>query len=150
MMKKPTPPWFSSATVSPGANVRSWTVRAIVSSSRGSSPAKSGTCLRRSVASEATVREILYARLGFFDPLRELLDPALGRVEPLAAELVELLAALPERERLVEGRLPVLEALDDLLELLLCVLERLLAHRVSSTIAPKPPSASWTTTREPV
>src|SRR5688500_20399580 len=142
MMKKPTPPWFSSATVSPGANVRSWTVRAIVSSSRGSSPAKIGTALRRSVASEATVGEILYGGTGLFDPLRELLDPALRRVEPLPAELVELLAALPECERLVERRLPELEPLDDLLELLLGVLEGRLVHRVSSTVAPKPPSAS--------
>ncbi len=67
--------------------------------------------------------EILYGWPRFFDPLGQLLDPALGRVEPLPAELVEVLAALPECERLVERRLPVLEALDDLLELLLGVLE---------------------------
>ena len=41
-----------------------------------------------------------------------------------------MLAALPERERLVERRLPVLEPLDDLLELLLGLLEGRLAHRV--------------------
>ena len=61
-----------------------------------------------------------------------------------------MLAPLPECERFVERRLAVLEALDDLLELLLGVLEvRSLCHRVSSTWAPKPPSANWTSTRRP-
>ena len=36
----------------------------------------------------------------------QLLDPALRAVELRDAELVELLAALPERDRLVEGDLP--------------------------------------------
>jgi hypothetical protein len=77
----------------------------------------------------------------------ELFDLALGRVEPLLAEAVELLAPLPELERLVERRFTGLEAMDDLLELGLRLLER---HRVFSTRAPKPPSASSTSTRSPV
>src|SRR6266540_338923 len=84
-------------------------------------------------------RVIVLRGLRLFDPLRELLDLPLRRVEPLAAEVVQLLAALPERDRLVERRLPVLEALHDQLQLLLRVLER---QRVSSTRAPKPPSSS--------
>src|SRR4029453_11716654 len=78
---------------------------------------------------------------------RKLFDLALGRVEPLLAEAVELLTALPQLERLVERRLARLEPVDDLLELLLGLLE---GHRVSSTRAPKPPSASSTSTRSPV
>ena len=57
----------------------------------------------------------------------ELLDPALGGVELRLAEGVELLAAFPQLERLVERRLPALEPLHDLLELGLRLLERLLA-----------------------
>ena len=63
-----------------------------------------------------------------------------------------LLAALPERECLVERRLALLEPLHDLLELGLRLLERLLlgAHgRVSSTRAANAPSASSTSTRVP-
>ena len=49
--------------------------------------------------------------------LGELLDPSLGGFEPGEAEAEQLLAALPERNRLVELRLAALEPLDDLLEL---------------------------------
>ena len=56
-------------------------------------------------------------------PTSELLDLALRRVELRAAERVQLLAALPERDRLVERNLAALEPLDDLLELRLRLLE---------------------------
>ena len=46
------------------------------------------------------------------------------RVQLRGADAVELLAALPERDRLVEARLAALEPLDDRLELPLGVLER--------------------------
>ena len=85
-----------------------------------------------------------------FDPAGELLDPALSRVEPRRAEAVELLAALPERDRLVEARLSTFEPLDDRLQLALGVLEAGLAQRVSSTVAPKPPVPSSTSTCVPV
>src|SRR5204863_1582866 len=70
--------------------------------------------------------------------LRQLLDLALGGVELLGAEAVELLAALPERERLVEAGVAALEPLDDLDELLLGLL---VGH---STRAPNTPSATST------
>src|SRR5215204_5557315 len=79
-------------------------------------------------------------------PPNQLLDAAVRGVELLAAELVELLAALPELDRLVERRLSGLEALDDFLQLFLRALER---HVTSSTRPPKPPSASSTSTRVP-
>ena len=86
------------------------------------------------------------------DAARQLFDLALGAVELLAAERVELLASLPERQRLVERGLALLEPLDDLLELGLRLLEALLglAHRsTSSTRAPKAPCATRTSTRTP-
>src|SRR5262249_26489814 len=55
---------------------------------------------------------------------RELLDLALGGVEPGRAEPVELLAALPQPDRLVERHVAALQSLDDRLELALCGLER--------------------------
>jgi hypothetical protein len=85
-----------------------------------------------------------------FDAAGKLLDPALGRVELGRADRVELLAALPERDRLVEARLAALEPLDDRLQLALGVLEAELAQRVSSTVAPKPPVPSSTSTCVPV
>src|SRR5262245_8580597 len=79
---------------------------------------------------------------------REFLDLAVRRVELRSAEGVQLLAALPELDRLIERRLAGFQPLDDLLELVLRALERQLAHRRrSSTRAPKPPSASSTSTR---
>ncbi len=54
----------------------------------------------------------------------QLLDLALCGVELRAAERVQLLAALPEGDRLVERNLAALEAFHDLLELRLCLLER--------------------------
>src|SRR5207247_4311287 len=85
-----------------------------------------------------------------FDSPSELLDSALSRVEPRGAEPVELLAALPERDCLVEARVPALESLDDALQLALRLLEgRLNGHRVSSTRAPKPPCPSSTSTGSP-
>jgi len=84
---------------------------------------------------------------------RELLDPPLRGVELRPAEGIELLAPLPQLERLLERRLPVLEPLHDLLELHLRLFERrlrLLAYDVtSSTRAPNPPFASVTSTRAP-
>jgi hypothetical protein len=85
-----------------------------------------------------------------FGANRELLDLALGRVEALAAEAIQLLASLPEPQGFVERGLAALEALDNLLELALGLLEgALLAQRTSSTRAPKPPLASSTSTRSP-
>src|SRR5205085_5039962 len=74
----------------------------------------------------------------------QLLDPPVRRVELAEAEAVELLAALPERDRLVQARLAALEPLDDALELPLGGLERqpgLVGH---STRAPNSPSATST------
>ena len=81
---------------------------------------------------------------------RELLDPPLRRVELGRAEAIQLLAALPERDRLLEPGLATLEALDDPLELGAGGFERLLAHgRTSSTRAPRLPSASATSSSFP-
>jgi hypothetical protein len=88
--------------------------------------------------------------LNGFDPACELLDTALRCVELRRADGVELLAAFPERDRLVEARLSALEPLDDRLQLALGVLEAGLAQRVSSTVAPKPPVPSSTSTCVPV
>ena len=79
----------------------------------------------------------------------ELLDATLGRVELGRADGIELLAALPERDRLVEARLSALEPLDDRFQLALGVFETELAQRVSSTVAPKPPVPSSTSTCVP-
>ena len=84
------------------------------------------------------------------DALRQLLDPALGAVEPFAAERGR--ARSPRSQSAIassSASLPALEPLDDLLQLALRLLERELAHRVSSTRAPNPPSASSTSTRAP-
>ena len=81
--------------------------------------------------------------------MRELLDLPLGGLEPRQAEAEQLLAPLPERNRLVQARLAALQPLDDLLQLLLGRLEGQLTHEHSSTRAPKPPSASSTSTRDP-
>ena len=83
------------------------------------------------------------------DPPCQLLDSAVGRVELLGANAVELLAALPERDRLVEAGFAALEPLDDRLQLALGVLEGGLAQRVSFTVAPKPPVPSSTSTSVP-
>ena len=85
-----------------------------------------------------------------FDPAGELLDPALRRVELRRADAVELFAALPERDRLVEARVAALEPLDDRLQLALGVFETELAQRVSSTFAPNPPAPSSTSTCVPL
>ena len=75
--------------------------------------------------------------------LAQLLDLELGPVEPLDARAVELLAATPEGDRLVEGDVPPLELRDDVVQLALELLEgALLAHgRTSSTRAPRAPLA---------
>src|SRR5215211_5484843 len=78
---------------------------------------------------------------------RELFDLAFGGVETFLAEAVQLLATLPELQRLVQRRLAAFQPLDDPLELALGLLE---SQRVFSTRAPKPPSASSTSTRSPV
>jgi hypothetical protein len=88
-------------------------------------------------------------RLRRVDAAGELFDLSFGRIQVLAAETVELLAPLPQLESLVEGRVAALEPVDDLLQLALGLLEGLPAQRVSSTRAPKPPSASSTSTRSP-
>jgi hypothetical protein len=87
--------------------------------------------------------------LNRFDAAGELLDAALRGVEPGRADRIELFAALPERNRLVEARIPALEPLDDRLQLTLGIFEADLAQRVSSTVAPKPPIPSSTSTCAP-
>jgi hypothetical protein len=79
----------------------------------------------------------------------ELLDATLRCVELRRANRVELLSALPERDRLVEARLTALEPLNDRLQFALGFLEGELAQRVSSTVAPKPPLPSSTSTCVP-
>ncbi len=89
-------------------------------------------------------------RCGVRRALGELLDRPLGRLEPGEAEAQQLLTPLPELDRLVEPGIAALEALDDLFQLPLRRLEGELAHpRMSSTRAPKPPSASSISTRSP-
>src|SRR4029079_17152318 len=85
-------------------------------------------------------------RLCRFRATREFLDLALGGLQSPAAEAVQLLAALPELERLVERRLAAFQPVDDRLQLLLGLLER---HVRSSTRAPKLPSATSTSTGSP-
>src|SRR2546423_3978053 len=85
-------------------------------------------------------RRSRFRRLG---PPAELLDLALSRVELPDALLVELLAALPQLDRLVEACIPALQPLDDLLQLALGLLER------HSTRAPKRPSATSTSIVSP-
>src|SRR5438046_3691282 len=87
---------------------------------------------------------ILPGRPRRLHPLGQLLDLALGGVEPFDTEAVELFAPLPERDCLVEWGLAALQPLDDSLEFLLGFLER---H--GSTVAPKSPSESSTRTRFP-
>ncbi len=89
-----------------------------------------------------------------FRAAAELLDLPLGRVELGDAEAVELLAALPEADRLLEVGPTALELGDDALELRAGLLEgelrALTGHsRVSSTRAASPPSASSTSIRVP-
>src|SRR5207247_2015242 len=68
--------------------------------------------------------------LGFrrLDAASEVLDLPLRRVELAEAQAVQLLAALPQRYRLVERSVAALEPLHDLLELALCRLERRLTR----------------------
>jgi hypothetical protein len=87
--------------------------------------------------------------LNRLDPAGELFDAPLSGVELGGADGVELLPALPERDRLVEARLAALEPLDDRLQLALGLLERGLAQCVSSTVAPKPLPPSSTSTCAP-
>src|SRR3954453_2164392 len=70
-------------------------------------------------------------RVHRFDPLREVLDPTLRGVELADAQLVEQLATLPERDRLVERDLPLLEARHDRLELALEFLVRRFLSQLS-------------------
>src|ERR1700694_1638620 len=81
------------------------------------------------------------------DALRQLLDLALGCVELLAAEPVELFAPLPERECVVERHVAALQPLDDPGQLLLCLFE---PHGFTSlTVPEKPPAASRTSISSP-
>ncbi len=61
--------------------------------------------------------------------LGELLDARLGGLEPAAAGAIESLAALPQRECLLQRRGAVLEPLHDLLQLVAGRLERQLLDR---------------------
>ena len=86
----------------------------------------------------------------------KLLDSALGGLEPGCAEAVQLLAPLPEQDRLVDRDIPALELPDDLLELGAQLLEAPLgrladvAHgRTSETVATNAPTASSISTRSP-
>jgi hypothetical protein len=83
--------------------------------------------------------------------LGELLDSALSRLEASPAEPQQLLAALPELQRVVDGDVAALEATDDLVQLPLELFEanRLVQLRTSSTTAPSPPDASSTSIRSP-
>src|SRR5262245_32384035 len=154
MMKKPIPVEPSVAIVSPASNRRSFMVLARPWTSFLSRPENSGTCLMSS--SEAAMARILFsdscAALGpnGLDAAGELFDTALGSVELRRADRVELLTSLPERDRLVEARLAALEPLDDRLQFALCFLERGVAQRVSSTVAPNPPVPSSTSTCVPI
>src|SRR3954451_6478219 len=74
-----------------------------------------------------------------FDSLREVLDPTLCRVELVDTELVELLAALPQRDRLVERDLSLLEARHDRLELALEFLVRRFLSQLSLRRRPRRP-----------
>ena len=62
----------------------------------------------------------------------ELFDLPVRRVEPADAELVELLAALPQLDRLVQARFAALEPLDDLLQLALRFFERRLRRSLDA------------------
>jgi hypothetical protein len=107
-------------------------------------------------SSGAAMQRILFSGRGptlglnRFDSAGELLDAALRGVQLRGADGVELLATLPERDRFVEARFPAFESLDDRLQLALGFLEGGLAQRVSSTVAPKPPVPSSTSTCAPV
>ena len=74
--------------------------------------------------------------LAFSTRLRQLLDLALRGVELLETETVELLAALPERDRVVQRDVAALEPLDDLRQLLLGFLE--LHGRTSAPVPARP------------
>src|SRR5436190_7747621 len=160
MMKKPTPPLSSPTICSPGPNVTSLKElasdrrslrsrsekRSISVSCSGVSGTRGFYCL-----SISHVRRALVCAVA-----SELLDLALRAVELCRAEPIELLAALPERDRLVERDLPALEAVDDELELPLGLLEggsgfgRGVFHsRTSSTRAARPPCARRTSTGLP-
>src|SRR5690349_10860904 len=118
MMKKPIPRCPSAAITSPAANVRSLNVRASCSASFRSRSEKSGTPVTR--GSGALTRRILLtgrAARSAVRPSGELVDPTLRGVELGDAGSVQLLAALPERDRLVEPGPAALQSLDDLLEL---------------------------------
>src|SRR2546421_3427361 len=108
MMKKPIPVWPSVAIVSPELKVRSFIVLASPCSSFLSRSEKSGTCWMSSCGAgmlRILSRERLpvLGRLDGFDPAGELLDAPLRCIEPRRAEPIELLAPLPERDRLVEA-----------------------------------------------
>src|SRR6187397_2193055 len=153
MMKKPTPVCPSTAIVLPGSKRRSFIELASPWSSLLSRSEKSGTCWMSScgAAMDRILSRPRPEALGLngLDTPGKLFDSALGRVQFRRAQAIELLAPLPERDRLVEARLAALEALDDPFQLALRVLEGRLGHRVSSTRAPKPPIPSSTSTRLP-
>src|SRR5438034_10914919 len=77
----------------------------------------------------------------------QLFDLAVGGVEARYAHLVELLAPLPELDRLVEIGVAALQPLDDLLQLALRVFEPQLAQ---SACAPNRPSATSTSRASPL
>src|SRR4029079_11753933 len=119
-----------------------------------SSSAKIGMPRMRSALGCAIAATLPFRRLAVTSravALPQLLDLELGPVQPLDARAMELLAAAPEGDRLVEGDVPPLELRDDVVQLALELLEgALLAHgRTSSTRAPSAPWASSTSTSPP-
>ena len=108
--KKPMPPEPSVATACPASNVRSLNDCASVSSSLPSQVGEERDLLQEldwsghgePILMQTLARSRRLLRLGL---LRELLDAALRGVEARPAEAVQLLAALPERDRLLERHL---------------------------------------------
>src|SRR5205823_862128 len=142
--KNPTPCLPSSAMTSPALKSRSLKCGASFSASLSSSV--ENRSIRCSSLGSIDIAESLN-RFRALDALCQLLDLPLRRVEPLATEPIELLSALPEGDRVVERDVSRLEALDDLRQLLLCLLE---GHRQTSpTVPEKPPSARRTSISSP-
>src|SRR5215212_3472026 len=120
MMKNPMAPAPSVATVSPAVNVRSLNDDASACRSRRSRSSKSGTrwicSTDAGTGRDSTRLAVVVRRSGRcgLGPPGQLLDLPLGDVELRDAETVELLAALPQCDCLVELGLATLEPLDDL------------------------------------
>src|SRR4029079_12295238 len=126
--------------------------RSTVLSSRS---AKRGTPRMRSAVGCDMAVTLQPWRVPVIRTCRELLDPALGRLEQCGAPPVQRLPALPELDRLVDRHVATLELADDLLQLAAEVLDLPLgcvtvAHAcTSSTVAARPPVASSISRRLP-